>query len=228
MVKVSVVVPAHNEEGTIVQVINRLEHALTKLDYEIVVVNDNSADRTRQLVEKEMKKNSRIRLINRNPPNGFGLALRDGIKNARGQIIIFVMADLCDEVEKIPEMVKKIEEGCDVVIASRFIRGGRVENYPDVKLLANRLCNETIRILYRIPSNDITNAFKAYKAPLLKKLRLESDGFEILSEVIIKLCKEGVKIGQLPTVWKGRVIGTSKMRLAASGFSYLKVILQNL
>jgi dolichol-phosphate mannosyltransferase len=220
--KVSVVVPAHNEEGTIVQVLNRLEHALRKLDYEIVVVNDNSTDRTRELVEHV--RNSRVKLVNRKPPNGFGRALKDGIKHSKGDIIVFVMADLCDEVEKIPEMVSRIREGYDVVIASRFTKGGAVRNYPSLKLLVNRLCNETIRILYGVPSHDITNSFKAYRAPLIKTLRLQSNGFEILPEIFLEVWKKRVKISEIPTVWTGREAGVSKMRILNAGKNYFKAV----
>ena len=137
------------------------------------------------------------------------------------------MADSCDEVQKIPKMIGIINSGYDIAIASRFIKGGGVRNYLPLKLLVNRLCNETIRIVFRIPFKDITNAFKAYRSDKLKALVLESDGFEILPEIFIRLWKNGAKAKAIPTVWKGRTAGKSKMKLTGSGLQYLRVILSN-
>ena len=225
--KVSVVVPAHNEEESIKKVLDRLKKAIRGLDYEIVVVNDNSRDRTREIVEKQQRANRRIKLVNRKPPNGFGLAMMDGIKNSGGDTIIFVMADLCDEVEKIPEMVSKIEEGYDVVVASRFMKDGKVTDYSKLKLLANRLCNETIRVLYGVPSGDITNAFKAYRASILRSIRLESSGFEVLPEIFLGAWKKGIRICEIPTLWSGRKAGVSKMKLLSSGKKYFRIVVLN-
>jgi len=228
MVKISVVVPAHNEEGTIITVLERLEKATKELDYEIVVVNDASTDRTKELVEEKRRTNGRIVLVNRKPPKSFGRAIKDGLKHARGEVIIFVMADLCDEVRQIPEMVRIIDSGYNVAIASRFIKGGGVKNYPPLKLIFTRICNETIRIIFRIPSHDITNAFKAYRSDMLRAITLESEGFEILPEIVIKLWKCGARIKATPTVWRGRNVGVSKMNLFSSGLFFLRVILRNL
>jgi glycosyltransferase involved in cell wall biosynthesis len=227
MVRVSVIVPAHNEEGSIKRVIERLSHVLKGADYELVIVNDGSTDRTRSIVERMRKKDKKIRLVNRKPPNGFGLAIKDGIKYASGKVIVFVMADLCDDLKKIPDLVRIIDSGYDIGVASRFIKGGGVEGYSPLKLISNRLGNEIIRIFFQIPFHDITNAFKAYRADMLKSLSLKSDGFEILAEIFIKLWKKGAKVKAIPTVWKGRTAGTSKMKLAGSGLQYLRVILSN-
>src|ERR1700733_495708 len=130
--KLSIVIPAYNEENNIVKCINELRATLREkyeIPYEIIVVNDNSSDNTERVVRAEIEKDAAIRIVNRTPPGGFGRAVRSGIEAVRGDIVVVYMADLSDSPEDIVAYYKKIREGYDCVFGSRFIKGSEVQNY---------------------------------------------------------------------------------------------------
>ncbi|MBV9376795.1 MAG: glycosyltransferase family 2 protein, partial [Alphaproteobacteria bacterium] len=161
----SVVMPARNEEGQIADTIESLAVALqdANIRYEILVVNDNSADRTEAIVRALGRRNSAVRCVNNDPPNGFGFAVRRGLAEFRGDVVAIVMADGSDMPADLVAFYRKLHEGYDCVFGSRFSRGGRVVDYPRPKLLLNRLGNWFIQLLFRISCNDISNAFKMYR-----------------------------------------------------------------
>ena len=165
----SVVMPARNEEGQIADTIESLAVALQDADirYEILVVNDNSADRTEAIVRALGRRNSAVRCVNNDPPNGFGFAVRRGLAEFRGDVVAIVMADGSDMPADLVAFYRKLHEGYDCVFGSRFSRGGRVVDYPRPKLLLNRLGNWFIQLLFRISCNDISNAFKMYRRTVI-------------------------------------------------------------
>src|SRR5262249_30150773 len=162
----SVVIPAHNEERNIRRCLAELRAVLRaeQIPYEAVVVNDNSTDDTRRVVEAEMELDPTVRLVNRTPPGGFGRAVRSGLAAARGTIVVVYMADCSDDAHDVVKYYRKIvDEGYDCVFGSRFIKGSRVEKYPWVKLVINRVVNHCIQWMFWTNFNDLTNAFKAYR-----------------------------------------------------------------
>jgi len=153
MPKLSVVIPAHNEEGNLEPLISELipvldEHEETR-DYELIIVNDNSTDATPTIIEKLAKENPRIKPVHRHSEPGFGKAIKEGFRNATGEIIITVMGDLSDDPKDIPKLVHKIEESHDIAYGSRVIEGGATEVYPKAKMIANRAFNNMVGIKMR-------------------------------------------------------------------------------
>jgi len=220
---ISIVIPAHNEEGNLERCIDEIKRVLGKVDYEIVIVDDNSTDRTGEIADSLA--GGRIRVIHRKPPRGFGRAIKDGLRAARGDIIIPVMADLSDDPKDILKMVEKIEKGYDVVLGSRFIPGAEVDGYPPLKLIfGNRLFNNVFRILYFSKFKDITNAFKAYRRKVIESIDIEDDGFEITAEIAIKAMIKGFKLEQVPVNWYGRKSGAPKMKFLKVSFGYGRVL----
>ncbi|PUA32114.1 MAG: hypothetical protein B9J98_04495 [Candidatus Terraquivivens tikiterensis] len=144
---------------------------------------------------------------------GFGMAIRSGIEAARGDYVVPFMADLSDNPEDIPKLLRKAEEGAEVVVGSRFIGGMRAYGYSSTKLVSNRLYNAFLRMLFGLKVKDCTNAFKLYSRRLLSGMRLESKGFEINAEMIIKAHMMHARIAEVPTEWRERRAGRSKMRL---------------
>ncbi|MGH2412209.1 MAG: glycosyltransferase, partial [Microcystaceae cyanobacterium] len=159
----SIVIPAHNEEGCIVTTVQSISQLLEaeRIAYEILVVNDNSRDRTEEFLQQLSAQNSKVRYANNYYPNGFGFAIRCGLENFQGDAVAIVMADSSDAPANIVDYYYKLQEGYDCVFGSRFIRGGKVIDYPTHKLLVNRLANLFIQILFGLKFNDTTNAFKA-------------------------------------------------------------------
>ncbi len=121
--KLSVVIPAHNEEANIANIIERIEDSLD-LEHELVIVNDHSQDRTRQLAEELAAKYHNVRLIDNNLDKGFANAIKTGFANVRTNIVIPVMGDFCDDLDTIKKMLAKINDGYDIVCGCRYIKVG--------------------------------------------------------------------------------------------------------
>jgi dolichol-phosphate mannosyltransferase len=165
----SVVIPAHNEEGHIANTVEEVAAVLgaAEIRYEILVINDNSLDRTENIVRALSRTNSAVRCVNNDPPNGFGFAVRRGLADFRGDVVATFMADGSDTPADLVAFYRKLQEGYDCVFGSRFSRGGRTVDYPRLKLVLNRLGNKFIQLLFRIPCDDISNAFKMYRRTVI-------------------------------------------------------------
>ena len=161
----SVVIPAHNEEGLIAETVREVAAALkaAAIPYEIIVVNDNSTDGTESILAILSRENPAMRYINNVPPNGFGFAVRRGLAEFRGSAVAIVMADGSDDPADIVRFYRALEQGYECVFGSRFIQGSQIIGYPRPKLLMNRLANLLIRALFMLRYNDVTNAFKMYR-----------------------------------------------------------------
>ena len=124
----SILIPAHNEEGCIVETVESITQLLEKekINYEIIIINDNSWDRTEELLQKLSLQTSKVRYINNYFPNGFGFAIRCGLENFQGDAVAIVMADSSDSPENIVDYYYLLQEGYDCVFGSRFIRGSKV------------------------------------------------------------------------------------------------------
>ena len=148
--KLSVVIPAYNEERNIEQTVKDLQGALKGegIPHELIVVNDNSRDRTAEVIASLMAVFPEIRTVNREPPGGFGRAIRAGLELVSGEVVVIFMADSSDDPRDVVAYYRKLEEGYDCVFGSRFIKGGRVEHYPFVKLIVNRIVNKVIQWLF--------------------------------------------------------------------------------
>jgi dolichol-phosphate mannosyltransferase len=225
---VSLVIPAHNEEGCIEQTIQSISQLLEaqNIAYEILVVNDNSRDRTEAILQQLSGQNSKVRYINNYYPNGFGFAVRCGLENFRGDAVAIVMADCSDAPEDIVSYYYKLQEGYDCVFGSRFIKGGKVIDYPTHKLMVNRLANLFIQILFGLKFNDTTNAFKAYRREVIDGVApLLSHHFNLTVEIPLKAIARGYSYTTVPITWRNRTTGVSKLKLKEMGSRYLFIVL---
>jgi dolichol-phosphate mannosyltransferase len=224
----SVVIPAHNEEGHIAGTVQHLAEALQAVDipYEILVVNDSSTDATERILASLGAADIGLRYINNPPPNGFGLAVRRGLAEFRGDAVAIVMADGSDNPADLVAFYRELNDGYDCVFGSRFMRGGRVDNYPKLKLILNRLANFTIRALFLLRYNDVTNAFKLYRRSAIAGIQpLLSHHFNLTVELPLKCIIRGYRYAVLPNSWKNRERGVSKLRIKEMGSRYLFIIL---
>lgn len=222
--KLSVIIPAHNEEDTITTTIEALVKELKKenIDYEMLCINDNSTDKTLQLLQEFADKDPSIKVINRKFSPGFGRAIKDGLNYVKGDAVVFVMADMSDDPKDVVRYFRKIEEGYDCVFGSRFIRGSKVIDYPFIKLLLNRLANNFIRLLFFMKFNDVTNAFKMYRTNVVKAcMPLLALHFNITVEIPLKAYIRGFKIAQIPINWYGRKSSISKFKIKEITRKYL-------
>lgn len=224
----SILIPAYNEENCIVQTIQSISNILEqeRIAYEILVVYDKSSDHTEQLLQQLSSQNSRVRYINNYYPNGFGFAVRCGLENFQGDAVVIVMADSSDAPENIVDYYYKLQEGYDCVFGSRFIKGGRVIDYPTHKLLVNRLANLFIQILFGLKFNDTTNAFKAYRREVIEGISpLLSHYFNLTVEMPLKAIVRGYSYATIPITWRNHSMGVSKLKLKEMGSRYLFIVL---
>ena len=224
----SIVIPAYNEEDCISPTVQSIAETLEKerINYEILVVNDNSRDRTEAVLQELSTQNMKVRYINNYYPNGFGFAVRCGLENFSGDAVAIVMADSSDSPENIVDYYYKLQEGYDCVLGSRFIKGGKVIDYPTHKLIANRLANLFIQVLFGLKYNDTTNAFKAYKREVIDGVSpLLSHHFNLTVEVPLKSIIRGYSYTTIPITWQNRATGVSKLKLKEMGSRYLFIVL---
>lgn len=226
--KLSVVIPVHNEEGCIERVATRLsgELELNAIDYEIILVNDNSKDSTPEILNNLSNSCRRFKAIHSPPPKGFGRAIRKGLDSASGDIVVIFMGDGSDDAEDVIKYYNKILEGYDCVFGSRFIRGSRVTEYPKTKLILNRIGNKLIQLLFLIKYNDVSNAFKAYRIETIRAIQpLVSQYFNITVEMPLKAIIRGFSYAVVPINWNGRGSGVSKYHIRELSRKYFFSIL---
>jgi dolichol-phosphate mannosyltransferase len=226
--KLSVVIPAHNEAESIRGVLRTVCLTLSTehVPYEIVVVNDHSRDGTAAAVSEVSLEFPAVRCVDNLNSGGFGLAVRAGLDAFTGDAVAIVMADGSDPPEDIVRCYRELQKGVDCVVGSRFMRGSRVVDYPLFKLTINRLANFFIRMLFRIPLNDITNAFKCYRRETIEGLRpLLSNHFNLTVELPLKAIVRGFSYAVIPIGWRNRTEGVSKLKLQEMGSRYLFIVL---
>jgi dolichol-phosphate mannosyltransferase len=227
-VNLSVVIPAHNEAEVVESTLRGLiEHLAPEgIDYEIVVVDDESTDGTGDVVRRVAAGEPRVRVVRNQAPSGFGFAVRTGLEAFRGDGVVIVMADGSDDPRDVVLYHRVLEAGYDCAFGSRFMPGARVHDYPKVKLLMNRIVNTCIRALFRHGYNDTTNAFKAYRREVVENLRpLLSHHFNMTVELPLKAITRGFSYAIVPTSWTNRAAGQSKLQLHEMGSRYLFIVL---
>jgi dolichol-phosphate mannosyltransferase len=229
MALLSIVIPAYNEEHNIRRVVPELRTELEAagIPFEIILVNDNSTDGTADVIAALMREDRRLRTVNRRPPGGFGRAIRSGLEAVRGDVVVICMANCSDSPADVIRYYNKIREGYDCVFGSRFMRGSVVRHYPLVKRVVNRVVNRAIQLLFRCPFNDLTNAFKAYRTPVIREAGgFQACHFNITIEMSLGALNRGYRIAQIPIQWHGRTWGSSKLKLREMGRRYLATLLK--
>jgi len=228
VVKLSVVIPAHDEADTIGPTLREVRDALAghDIDYEIVVIDDSSRDGTAEVVGRAAARDERVRCV-RNPyPNGFGYAVRTGLETFKGDAVAIVMADGSDDPDDLVLYFRVLEAGYDCAFGSRFMPGATVDGYPRLKLLLNRAVNFAIRLLFQHGYNDTTNAFKAYRREVIEQVGpFLSPHFNLTVELPLKAIVRGFSYAIVPTSWRDRTAGSSKLALREMGSRYLFIVL---
>lgn len=222
--KLSIVVPAHNEEENIKEVIERIESSVD-VPYELLVVDDHSVDATGRIIGELCKRYNNIRLIENHYGAGFVNAVKAGFDNVRTEAVVLVMADLCDDLSTIKKMLGKLNEGYDVACGSRYINGGARIGGSGLKGFFSHFVGRSLYFLLGLPTSDISNAFKMYRKNVLESINIESESFEVSMELPLKAYYSGFKVAEVPTVWKERTKGKSSFKMLKLLPNYLKLYL---
>jgi dolichol-phosphate mannosyltransferase len=226
--KLSVVIPARDEEGCIEQTLVDVAATLLReqIPYEIVVVDDGSTDQTPVLVRRVTESYPGVRLVSNTGTHGFGLAVRAGLAQATGEAIAVMMADASDSPADLVRYYRKLQDGYDCAFGSRFMQGSKVIDYPVHKLTINRMANWFIKTLFRLRYNDITNAFKCYRRQAIEGIQpLISPHFNLTVEMPLKAIVRGYSYAVVPISWTNRKSGMSKLKLKEMGSRYLFIVL---
>ena len=225
---VSVIIPARDEAESIVSTLTGLTAVLRRenIAYEILIVDDGSTDNTRARALEACAADPCIRLIDKLEPHGFGFAVRAALPHCTGGAVAIVMADGSDSPQDLVTYYRKFEQTNSCVFGSRFIGGGRVIDYPKHKLVVNRLANWSIKVLFGIRYNDVTNAFKCYSREAIEHMQpLISPHFNLTVEMPLKVIVRKYPYVVVPITWKNRKTGVSKLKIKEMGSRYLFIVL---
>jgi dolichol-phosphate mannosyltransferase len=228
LVKLSVVIPARNEEGSVGETIRALLEELRTAGIagEMIIVDDGSTDGTAACVSDLAAGFPAVRLVTNNGRHGFGMAVRTGIAHSTGDAVAVMMADGSDSPRDLVAYYRKLAEGYDCVFGSRFVRGSRLIDYPAHKLLLNRFANWFIKVLFGLHFNDTTNAFKCYRRHVIEGIQpLISPHFNLTVEMPLKAIVRGYSYAVVPICWTNRKAGISKLKIREMGSRYLFIIL---
>ena len=228
--KLSVVIPAYNESANLGITLNAFHTtlALSGIPFELLVVNDNSKDNTEDVLKDLQLQMPYLVYVNNLPPhNGFGFAVRKGLDHFSGDCVAIVMADLSDSPDDLLKFYHKMhKEKLDCVFGSRFIKGGKVVDYPWLKLRINRMANNLVRVVFGIRYNDCTNAFKLYHRHTIEGLRpFLAPHFNLTLELSLKAIVRGYSYAVLPNTWINRKHGASNLRIREMGSRYFFILL---
>jgi dolichol-phosphate mannosyltransferase len=226
--KLSVVIPAQDEEASVGTTVDGVVTVLEReeIDYEVLVIDDGSRDRTREVVEEVAASKPRVRCHPSHYERGFGFAVRAGLDEFKGDAVAIMMADGSDDPEDLARYHRLLEEGWDCAFGSRFIRGSSVHDYPRPKLIVNRLANWFVRSLFRHRYNDTTNAFKAYRREVIETISpLLSNHYNLTVEMPLKAIVRGHSYRVIPISWTNRTAGVPKLAMREMGSRYVFIVL---
>ena len=218
----SIIIPIRNEYENLDNIERQFTNYLNKISYEAILIEDFSTDNTYNKA-LEISNNNKNFIVLKNSQKGLGGAISFGIKKARGEFICVMMADFSDDINDLKKYYNLIKEkNLDAVFGSRFINGSKINNYPKKKLILNRIFNFLVKILFLNNYNDYTNAFKIYKAEVLKSFfPLVSESFNIFLEMPLKVISRNYKFEVIPISWEGRKKGKAKFDIKELRSKYL-------
>jgi dolichol-phosphate mannosyltransferase len=224
----SVVIPMRDEARAAPSTVEHLyvELRLHNIEHEIVAVDDGSTDATWSVLRGLVSRVPTLRPVQNSGEHGFGRAIVHGIDHSRGDGVVIMMADESDDCRDAVRYWELLEQGWDAVFGSRFVRGGGVVDYPAHKLVINRLANLFLRLLFHVPFNDFTNAFKAYRRHALEGCRpFLAPHFNLTVELPLKIIVRGYSWTVVPIIWRNRRTGISKLKIREMGSRYLFIAL---
>jgi glycosyltransferase involved in cell wall biosynthesis len=193
---------------------------------EIILVNDNSRDRTAEVAAEIARAEPRVKVVNRSPPNGVGRALRDGYAAATGRFILSMDCDFLHILPEFRDLFDAIARGRDGAIGSRFSYDSMLINYPFPKIIANRGFHLLANMILRLHAGDLTNNLKLYRADIFKQLIIEQPHFAANAETGLKPVLAGYDIEEVPISWINRTLdmGQSTFKVAKVAPGYFKAL----
>ena len=205
--RLSVVVPCYNEELRLPRTIEQIERYLGSRGdrYELILVDDGSADGTRRVMEEAAARNKSIRIVALPVNRGKGRALAEGVRVSRGDYVLVTDADLSTPIEELPKLEAALAAGAGVAIGSRAIKGSRVElSQPIYRVLMGKAFNIIVQLVLLPGIWDTQCGFKLFRGDIARDVfeGLTTDGFGYDPEVLYLAKRRGVRIAEVPVVWR--------------------------
>lgn len=211
-----VVLPTYNEADNIDRFLRAVRKAAP--DTDVLVVDDGSPDGTGPLAEGLAHELGRIEVMHRPGKSGLGSAYRDGFAQVLGSgdydVVVSMDADMSHDPERIPEFVRLVADGADLVIGSRYVTGGGTTDWPVRRQLLSKWGNRYTRSILGVPSRDCTSGYRAYRASALDAIdptSTSAEGYAFLTELVRRLAAQGSVIVESPIIFRDRTEGKSKM-----------------
>jgi dolichyl-phosphate beta-glucosyltransferase len=203
----SIVIPCYNEEARLPRTIEQVERYLDGKDvsYELILVDDGSSDGTRKVMDAAAERNRFVRLEALPSNRGKGRALAEGVAVAKGSEVLVTDADLSTPIEELPKLQAELDRGAGVAIASRAVRGSRVEiSQPFYRVLMGKAFNLLVQAVLLPGIWDTQCGFKLFRADVAREAfaELTTDGFGYDPEVLYRAKRRGVRIAEVPVVWR--------------------------
>ncbi len=221
---ISIILPTYNEAGNITELINEIRKYFKKSHYEILVIDDNSPDDTSGIVREKFAKNKKVKLYIRKKDKGLSYAIRFGIEKAKGNLIVVMDTDFNHNPQDLPRFIKKVQN-LDLVVGSRYIKGGGMENR--MRYVLSYLYNMIIRIILRLETHDNLSGFFIIKKKALIKFDFDQI-FYGYGDYFIRLLylaqKNKLTIAEIPVFYKKRIKGVSKSRFIPMFIQYSKTV----
>jgi dolichol-phosphate mannosyltransferase len=225
---VLVIVPTYDERENLPLVVSRVRAAAPKAH--VLVADDASPDGTGQLADELAGGDDQVHVLHRPSKQGLGAAYLDsfrwGIQHGF-EVLVEMDADGSHQPEQLPLLLERIDAGADVVVGSRYVRGGSVENWPAHRRLISRGGNLYVRTLLGIPVRDATAGYRAYRTATLEKLGLddvESQGYCFQIDLTWRAVRSGLRVEEVPITFVERATGSSKMNKAIFGEAMWRVL----
>lgn len=219
---VSLVVPVYNESDNILPLLDALQSSVGSA-HETLLVYDFDEDSTLPPARVFADGYPPLRLVKNTLGAGVLNALKTGIRESRGDVVVVTMADLSDDVTQVDEMAALVRSGAAVVAGSRYMKGGSQVGGPLLKSWLSRFAGLSLHLLTRVGTHDATNNFKAYRGAFLDDVTIESgSGFELGLELTSKAHLGGLFVTEIPTTWRDRTAGESNFKLLKWMPSYLR------
>ena len=209
--KLSVVSPTYNEAHNVGSLIEQIESALSGIDYEIIIVDDNSPDSTWAIVEEIAKKNLRVRILRRMENPGLGPAVVEGFMYAAGDAVACIDADLQHDPRILPRMLDAIANGTEVVVGSRYAEGGSTGDWDIIRRLESWAATKIAQVLLGVKLKDpMSGYFLMRRRDFIRiQSQLNTKGFKILLEIMTKL--QPTRVVEVPYTFRKRLAGESKL-----------------
>jgi dolichol-phosphate mannosyltransferase len=226
--KTAIVIPTYNEKDNVEKLIQAISGISE--DMTIVVVDDNSPDKTGEIADTLTKKYKNLKVIHRTKKNGRGGACIEGFKWALGagsEYVFEMDADFSHDPIDIPRLLTKVLEGDDMVIGSRYLKDSKILNWGLKRTIFSKFANIYARVILGIPIHDYTNGYRCYTRKALEAIdfdRIEASGYIVLSEMSYQLHKKHFKIGEIPIVFANRKRGISNLSIHEITSAFTSVI----